>query len=152
MNQYTEVLLYLKELAERFGAKTVTKNLSNETDLQEQNIYPLVNLVIDNGSFTNGQTIVFNLIIEALTIRDINTEVVNDKFFSNDNEVDNHNEMLSILNQMWTLMYRDFESRNIQASENPTFDKFSYEGVNLLDGWALSFTIELPNDTLNLCQ
>lgn len=152
MNQYTEVLNYLKELAFRFGAKTVTKDAPEDIDLESQNIYPLVNISIDGGNFSNGQTLSFNCLIEAFTIRDINKEVVNDKFFSNDNEVDNHNEMLSIINQMWTTMYVDFDKNNIRASENPNYNKITYEKANLLDGWDLAFTIQVPNDTLNLCQ
>lgn len=151
MNQYTEVLFYLKDLAERFGANTVTKDAPSDLDLQKQNIYPLVNISIANGSFTNGQTITFNIILEAITIRDINKEIVNDKFFRNDNEVDNHNDMLGLLNKMWTQMFRDFEENNITASENPSFEKVTLEGKNLLDGWELSFTIEVPNVILNLC-
>ena len=123
MNQYTEVLIYLKQLAELYGANTVTKDAPTGLDLQKQNIYPLVNLSIANGSFSNGQTLTFNVTVEAMTIRDINKEVVNDKFWSNDNEVDNHNEMLAILNKMWVAMYRDFEDNNITASENPSFEK-----------------------------
>jgi hypothetical protein len=48
-------------------------------------------------------------------------------------------------------MYRDFEENNITASESPSFEKISLEGVNMLDGWELSFDVEVPNTTLNLC-
>ena len=152
MNQYTQVLNYLKQLAVESGAKTVTKDAPSDIDLQKQNIYPLVNISIANGGFTNGQTINFNVLIEAFTIRDINKEVVNDKFYGNDNEVDNHNEMLAIINRMWTSMYRDFADNLITASENPAFNKVTLEGLNLLDGWDLTLAIEVPNEDLNLCQ
>jgi hypothetical protein len=152
MNQYTQVLNYLNQLAVEAGANTVTKDAPSDIDLQKENIYPLVNISIANGSFTNGQTINFNVLIEAFTIRDINKEVVNDKFYGNDNEVDNHNEMLAIINRMWTSMYRDFADNLITASENPAFEKVTLEGLNLLDGWELTFAIDVPNTDLNLCQ
>ena len=152
MNQYTQILYYLKESAKLYGANTVTKDAPEDIDLQKQNIYPLVNLSLSGGNFTNGQTIIFNVIVEAITIRDINKEVVNDKFWGNDNEVDNHNDMLALINRMWTSMRRDFEENNITASENPSFEKVVLDGKNLLDGWELSFQIEVPNTTLNLCQ
>lgn len=153
MNQYTQVLYYLKQLAESCGAKTVTKDAPTDLDLQKQNIYPLVNISLaETGEFTNGQTIAFNVLIEAISIRDINKDVVVDKFWSNDNEVDNHNETLSILNRMWTSLYRDFEDNNITASERAPFDKITLEGKNLLDGFSITFQIEVPNTTLNLCQ
>jgi len=152
MNQYTELLNYLKLLALRYGANTVTKDAPDSVDLQKTNIFPLVNISIANGSFSNGSTVSFNVVLEAITNRDANKEVVNDKFWSNDNEVDNHNNTLAILNKMWVAMYRDFEDNNITASEAPTFEKITLEGANLLDGWELSFDVELPNTTLNLCQ
>ena len=152
MNQYTQVLNYLNQLAVEAGANTVTKDAPSDIDLQKENIYPLVNISIANGSFTNGQTINFNVLIEAFTIRDINKEVVNDKFYGNDNEVDNHNEMLAIINRMWTSMYRDFADNLITASENPSFEKVTLDGLNMLDGWELTFAIDVPNTDLNLCQ
>jgi len=152
MNQYTQVLNYLNQLAIEAGANTVTKDAPSDTDLQKENIYPLVNISIANGSFTNGQTINFNVLIEAFTIRDINKEVVNDKFYGNDNEVDNHNEMLAIINRMWTSMYRDFADNLITASENPSFEKVTLDGLNMLDGWELTFAIDVPNTDLNLCS
>ena len=152
MNQYTQVLNYLKQLAVESGANTVTKDAPTDIDLQKQNIYPLVNISIANGGFTNGQTINFNVLIEAFTIRDINKEVVNDKYYGNDNEVDNHNEMLAIINRMWTAMYRDFADNLITASENPSFEKVTLDGLNMLDGWELTFAIDVPNTDLNLCQ
>jgi len=152
MNQYTQVLNYLNQLAIEAGANTVTKDAPSDTDLQKENIYPLVNISIANGSFTNGQTINFNVLIEAFTIRDINKEVVNDKFYGNDNEVDNHNEMLAIINRMWTSMYRDFADNLITSSENPSFEKVTLDGLNMLDGWELTFAIDVPNTDLNLCS
>lgn len=153
MNQYTQILYYLKELAERDGfVNTVKQGEISELDIEKTNIYPLVNIAVTGGGFTNGSTILFNIDLRCLTIRDINKEVVNDKFWKNDNEVDNLNETLAVLNRMWTTMYRDFDENNITASENPTLEPLIYDEKNILDGWVLTFTIEVPNTTLNLCQ
>lgn len=153
MNQYTQILYYLKELAERDGfVNTVKQGEISELDIEKTNIFPLVNIAVTGGGFTNGSTITFNIDLRCLTIRDINKEVVNDKFWKNDNEVDNLNETLAVLNRMWTTMYRDFDENNITASENPSLEPIIYDEKNILDGWVLTFTIEVPNTTLNLCQ
>lgn len=153
MNQYTQILYYLKELAERDGfVNTVKQGEISELDIEKTNIFPLVNIAVTGGGFTNGQTITFNIDLRCLTIRDINKEVVNDKFWKNDNEVDNMNETLAVLNRMWTTMYRDFDENNITSSENPSLEPIIYDEKNILDGWVLTFTIEVPNTTLNLCQ
>lgn len=153
MNQYTQILYYLKELAERdCFVNTVKQGEISELDIEKTNIFPLVNIAVTGGGFTNGSTITFNIDLRCLTIRDINKEVVNDKFWKNDNEVDNLNETLAVLNRMWTTMYRDFDENNITASENPSLEPIIYDEKNILDGWVLTFTIEVPNTTLNLCQ
>lgn len=153
MNQYTQILYYLKELAERDGfVNTVKQGEISELDIEKTNIFPLVNIAVTGGGFTNGSTITFNIDLRCLSIRDINKEVVNDKFWKNDNEVDNLNETLAVLNRMWTTMYRDFDENNITASENPSLEPIIYDEKNILDGWVLTFTIEVPNTTLDLCQ
>lgn len=153
MNQYSELLYYIKQLLESDDmVHTVTKGQMPEKDLEKFNIYPLCHIDISGGSFSNGQTVSFDVDIACMDIRDINNEIDDDKFWSNDNEVDNHNATLAILNRLWTSMYRDFSDKNITASENPTLNKITFEDSNLLDGWMISFQVELPNNTLNLCQ
>jgi hypothetical protein len=153
LNQYSELLYFLKGLCEDHPlVNTVTKGKAENVDLNKTNIFPLVHITIEEARFTNGSTIIFPVTLEALAVRDINKEIVDDKFWGNDNEVDNHNETLSILNDVWTRMYRDFSERNITASENPTLTKIEFERSNILDGWGMTFDVELPNITLSLCQ
>lgn len=150
MNQYTEVLYYIKSLGESdVFVNTITKG--QEIDLNKGNIFPLLNIDINTGSFTNGQTIIFNIELSCLDIRDINKEIVDDKFWSNDNEVDNHNSTLATLNRLWLIMKRDFNENNITASENPPLQKITFSDKNLLDGWSLTFDLEIPNTTISLC-
>lgn len=153
MNQYTELLYYIKQLAEAdVLVNTVARGPMDSIDLEKQNLYPLVHLDITAGAFSNGQTVLFDVEIACLDIRDINKEIIEaDKFWPNDNEVDNHNATHAILNGIWSKMFRDFEANNITASEDPTLEKITFGEGNLLDGWLLSFTVEMPNDTINLC-
>lgn len=153
MNQYTELLYYIKSLAEAdVLVNTVSKGDFEELDLDKANIFPLVHINITEASFTNGSTVNFGVQIGAFDIRNINKEVVNDKFWGNDNEVDNHNTTLAVLNKMWLKMYTDFEKNNITASENPTLSIETFTRGNLLDGWIMTFTVEVPNTTISLCE
>ena len=153
MNHYTQLIRYIKQLAEADTlVSTVTKGDFTKLDLELQNIYPLVHINIFDSGFTNGTTVTFGVQVGCFDIRDINKEVITDKFWEQDNEVDNHNETHAILNRMWLKMYTDFEENNITASENPTLDKVEGEYSNILDGWILNFTIEMPNDVINLCN
>lgn len=151
MNQLTQLYLYLKQLAEADDlVNSVMKTV--DIDLKKEVIYPLVNINIVSGSFTNGSTVQFNIELACFNQRDINKEINTDDFWGQDNEVDNHNLCVAVLNHMWLNMYTDFEQNNITSSENPTFELGSFEGAKLVDGARLTFTVEVPNTELSLCQ
>ena len=154
LNHYTELLYYIKGLLDSdVNVNTVTQGDFDKVDLNKTNIFPLVHVYIGDASFSNGQTVSFDVSIGAMSQRDTNKEVNTDKFFNNDNEVDNYNEMLAVLNRLWTKMYSDFEDVGIVASENPRLAKRSQgEDKNSLEGWQLEFQVIMPNSTLHLCQ
>ena len=156
MNQYTELLYYIKQLAEEDSfVNTVTQGEFDRLDLDKGNIFPLVHIQINSGTLTNGQVIRFNIQVGCFAVRhqynDVDNQTGIDKFWLQDNEVDNMNTTLAVLNRMWLKMYKDFEDNNIVASENPTLDPQYFTRTNLLDGWILTFDVEVPNTTLNLC-
>ena len=151
MNQLTQLYLYLKQLAEADDlVNSVMKTV--DIDLKKEVMFPLVNINIVSGSFTNGSTVQFNIELACFNQRDINKEINTDDFWGQDNEVDNHNLCVAVLNRMWLKMYTDFEQNNITSSDNPTFELGSFEGAKLVDGARLTFTVEVPNTELSLCQ
>lgn len=153
MNQYTELLYYIKTLADADDfVNTITQGDWDELDLDKGNIFPLVHVQVTNASFGNGQTITFNVQIGAFDIRDINSEVRTDKYWQHDNEVDNLNETLAVLNRMWKMMYKNFAENNIVASESPTLEPVTEYGKNLLDGWIMDFEVLLPDTTISICS
>ena len=149
MNQLTELYRYIKELAE---ADSQVNKVTKKQDLAKETIFPLVNVIIESGGFTNGSTVNFNVELSCFDIRNISKEIQTDDFWGNDNEVDNHNLAIAVLNRLWNKMYIDFEENNITASENPTFELGSFEAPKLLDGARLTFSVEVPNTIINLCQ
>jgi flagellar basal body P-ring protein FlgI len=153
MNHYTQLLYYIKQLAESDSlVNHVTQGNISEVDVDKMIVPTLANVTVTGGSFTNGSTVNLDVEIACLAQRDINKEVRTDDFWLQDNEVDNMNETLAILNRLWLTMYKDFEKNNITASENPTLSPIIYGTAKILDGWVLTFTVEMPNTTINLCQ
>jgi len=153
MNQYTELLYYIKSLGEADTfVNTITQGEFDKVDLDKANIFPLLHASVTGASFTNGSTVVFNVQIGCLNQRETNKNINTDKFWDNDNEVDNMNETLAVLNRIWVTMYRNFQDKNIIASENPSLEPMFEDRTNLLDGWILTFDVEIPNTTLNLCD
>ena len=46
----------------------------------------------------------------------------------------------------------DFTENNITASDNPTFRQIQHQRLNVVDGWELSFQVEMPMDGAGLCD
>lgn len=151
MNGYSELLRYIKSIGEPL-VNTITQGNIDDMDLNKKNIFPLLHVDVGNASFPSESVIQFEVQLACFDIRDINKEVNTDKYFGNDNEVDNHNETLAILNRIWLLMKNDFEENDITASENPSLQQSSGTERNLLDGWVMSFQVQVPNTEINLCQ
>lgn len=152
MNHYTQTLTYLKTLAEQDDfVNTVTQGDMSDVDLNKMNIFNLVHIDILSSGFTTGQTITFDMEVLCAQVRDSNKQDATDKFWNQDNEVDNLNETLAVLNRMWFKMLQDFEDNNIRVEESASLEQVTEWNTNLLDGWLMTFTIELPNDTISLC-
>ena len=83
----------------------------------------------------------------TMTQKEVNT----DKFYGNDNEIDNHNATMSVLNNIWVKMHRDFARNNITSSDNPSLEQITFSDKNLLDGWSISFSVEMPTNGVDLC-
>jgi len=153
LNHYSELLEYFKTLGEADPfINTITQGDFDRLDLDKGNLMPLLHINILGGSFTNGQTVVLDVEIAALQQRDTNNEERTDKFFQQDNEIDNMNEMLAVLNRIWTTAFRDFTDRNFRASEDPTLEIVDHRTTtNSIEGWNLSFSLIMPNTTISLC-
>lgn len=153
MNQYSELIKYIRQIAEQNSfVNTVAHGEIKDAFLDKGEIYPLLHIAVDSGNFTNGSTIVLSINLTCVQQRDNNKEIVNDRFYKNDNEIDNFNETLSVLNRIWTIMHKDLCDKNIIASENPSIEKIEDAYTDRLDGWQLSFDVEIPNTTLNICN
>ena len=153
MNHYSQVLEYLKGLAEQDSfVNTVTQSDMADIDLYKANIFNLLHIDVLTANFTNGQTIKFDVEVFSGQLRDSNKQDDGSKFWNQDNEIDNLNESLAVLNRIWFKLLIDFEDNNIRVDESAVLSQRTEWGINLIDGWLMTFSIELPNTTINLCQ
>lgn len=152
MNNYTVLFYYIKGLLEQDDlVNTITQGNFQEIDIEKANIFPMVHMDIISANFVTGGVISFNMQIAFLNQRDKVNEIKTDKFWQQDNEVDNFNTTLAIANRLWLKLYRDLENNNITAELNAPLTKIDFEYTNTLDGWLLDFTVETPNTTISLC-
>ena len=150
MIAYSQLLRYIKSLAQS-EEYINTSTMGEELDLNKSNIFPLFNVDVTGASFTSNRTVTFDVSMSALDVRSINKENNTDKFYGNDNEIDNHNATISVLNNIWVKMHRDFDKNNITASDNPRLEMITFSDKNLLDGWSINFTVEMPTSGVDLC-
>lgn len=152
LNHYTELLEFIKSTAmEDTLVNVVTQGEFSTIDFDKMTIRPFVHINITGATFSNGSTVNMSVQIGAFNERIENKNINNDKFWRNDNEVDNMNTTLSILNRMWTKMYLGFEQADIRASESPSIEPSVDNGLKI-DGWIITFDLEMPNTSLNLCN
>ena len=152
MNTYSELLRYLLFLSQEDAfVNTTTQGDFSDVDIDKKNIFPLLHISIGNASFPSHSVVRYDVQIGCFDIRDINKEVNTDKFWKQDNEVDNLNETLATINRLWLKMSKDFEENNITASETPTCEIQTLVKMNTLDGWIITFQVDMPNTTLSLC-
>lgn len=153
MNQYTTLFYHIKSLLEAdVLVNTITQGDFQNIDLDKANVFPLVHLDIITANFVSEAVISFNVNIAFLNQRDTVNEIRTDKFWRQDNEVDNYNEMLAVANRLWLQLYRDLNKDNITAELNVPLTKIDYEYTNTLDGWLLDFDVQIPNTTINICS
>jgi hypothetical protein len=153
MNIYSQLLNYFKALgdADTF-VNTITQGDFDKIDLDKGQLHPLLHIQINNGSFPSESVVVFNVQIGCFDNRDINKEIVEDRFWKQDNEVDNLNETMAVLNRLYFKMLQDFTDENISVTQTATLEQVTEWNQNLIDGWLMTFTIELPNSTISLCS
>lgn len=152
MNHYSELLYYIKGLAEQDPfINHITQGEFSETDVDKMVLPIVLNIEINSGTLPDN-IVTFDVELACLSQRDIVKEVRTDDFAKQDNEIDNFNETHAVLNRIFNKMRLDFEKSNITATENPSINKITFGTSKLLDGWLLTFTVEMPNTTINLCQ
>ena len=150
MNAYSTLLRYIKQLADSEDF-IKTSTMGSDIDLNKGNIFPIFNVDITDATFTSNATVSFDVSLSCLAARDINKEDNQDKFYSNDNEIDNYNLTLSVLNTLWVKMHRDFIDNDITASDSPSLEQVTFSDNNLLDGWQMTMQVEMPIEEVKLC-
>ena len=152
MNQYSELLLYLKQLLESDPlVNTVTKGNISDLDLNKMNISHLAHILVTNPNFNNSQSITFNVELTVVGVVDINNKFLEDKFWNNDNTVDVLNETLAIINRAYYKLLTDFEDKGYRAVQNASATEVESTANNMI-GWTLPFEVEVPNNKISLCQ
>ena len=156
MNTYYELIKSIKETFESDDrVSTVVTGGATDIDIYKKNIYPLVHVnVIDSPFIGNESTAVvrYNVEVTVVDIRDINkNEIVNDKFWLNDDRHDNWNETRSILKEAENKLVKNINGSDITIEEASVATLLSFAKENTLDGWQQTWVMDVPDTYTKSC-
>ena len=148
---YNVIQLVKDRLTANDLVHTVIFALQQATDLQKKNIYPLCYVNPIQAPYTNGQTVIFELEIGALTQRDLRKQETKTKFEGNDNCLDNLNTTFFILNDLVTYLKLQNNEFDIELTGVSAATPLLMTGHNTLDGWSIRITLEIANGNIDVC-
>ena len=139
-NGYYTILDAIKTALTSKGFKVVTYGPAIEIDLDRQTIYPYAHIVPSTASM-DASTTTFDFEVIGCDLVDFSKAEVTNDFLGNTNLQDVHQDILARLQAAVKLMDygQDYSLSNI------TLDAFQERFKNVLAGWTLSFSIEIPN-------
>ena len=130
--------------------KTVTIGDVTEVDLGKQTIFPLAHFIV-NSVVSTQQTLVYNITVLVMDIKDTSKYKEVDKFRKNTDEQDILNTQLGVLNLLiQKLRFGDLATQGYKLTNDPSCEPFVDRFENNLAGWNADLNIEIPNDQ-NIC-
>lgn len=126
--------------------KTVTIGDISNIDLSKQTIFPLAHFIVNNV-VSNEQTLVYNISVMVMDIKDVSKSNQDDLFRKNTNEQDILNTQLSVLNTLiQKLRFGDLHTSGYRLINDPVCEPFMDRFENNLGGWSAELNIEVKND------
>ena len=153
MTSFYDVIKSIKTyLQGNNSVSTVTFGDLLEVDLNKQTIFPLSHLTVRDVSFSD-HTMTFTVNVMALDIVEETKE--NDKeqiepFYGNNNKQDVLNTQLMVLNGLQSSLRRGgLFQQDFIVDNNLTASLVEERFENLLVGWEMDVTVEVPNNSIS---
>jgi hypothetical protein len=124
-----------------------------DVDLSRQAIYPLVHVTISNITFSEA-VMSINLNVAAMDVVDEDKDDKQDKtdpHLGLDNKQDILNTQLTVVNGLQSSLRRgELYEDAYQLNQDVSAKLFQDRYENLLTGWTLNMTIQIPNNDMGL--
>jgi len=145
MNEIYQINDWLiKEFQKNVLVNTISTLPTLQIDTQIANIYPLVNLDLQNTDITASQ-ILANYRITIVQQRDTRTDVTDNKLLTNSNYIDNVSETHSIAHMLLNRLLRGYNDLSIEISSQSTLRQLKNWSRNSLDGVQFELELAIPN-------
>ena len=154
MKEYYNLIDAMKGYLEgNNNVSTVTQGDMRQIDLNKSTIFPLSNIDVVNATFSQ-HVITFEIQVFCIDTVDVTKENAHDQlqpFYGADNIQDVYNTQLTVLNGLQSSLRRgglndcDYVLPEI---EDVTANQIRHWNDNLLAGWEMTFSIDVPNDQI----
>ena len=148
---YFDIIDKLKQHYENDSiVNLVTQGDIFDVDINKQNIFPLVHIIVNQATFEEN-VIRYSISILAMDIVDITKDETVSKFDGNDNELYVLNTMLAVQNRCYELLRRGtLYTDQFQVDGTPVCEPFTERFENKLAGFTMTCDILIPND-MTIC-
>ena len=136
------------------SVNTVTFGEIFKVDLSKQTIFPLAHVNVQDVTFSD-HIMTFNIQVICMDIvnenKDDKLAAASSPYRGLDNKHDVFNTQLTVINGLQSSLRRGdlFEDR-YQLVSDASANQFEDRFENLLAGWSMNLTIEVPNDDMQL--
>ncbi|MDQ8014744.1 MAG: hypothetical protein REI96_20010 [Flavobacterium nitrogenifigens] len=145
MNEIYQINDWLvKEFQKNELVNTISTLPTLQIDTQIANIYPLVNLDLQDTDITESQ-ILANYRITIVQQRDTRTDITDNKLLTNSNYIDNVSETHSIAHKLLNKLLRGYNDLNIEIQSQSTLRQLKNWSRNSLDGVQFDLELAIPN-------
>ena len=152
MNSFYKVTQKIKDVfLANPDVHTIIFGRTSERDLYKKNIYPLVHINPLSSNFNTSSVNSFTFEVAVLDQRDLSRRTEEDKYESNDNEIDNLNITHSIINRFITEFRLQNNLDEIEITNVSDATTLLMSGHHLLDGFLVNITFIIPNTIIDIC-
>jgi len=134
----------IKEFQKNILVNTISTLPTLQLDVNQQNIYPLVNLDLQDTDITES-TVSANYKITIVQQRDVKPQLTDNKLLVDTNYIDNVSETHSIAHKLLNKLLRDHNDNNIELTSQSTLRQLKNWSRNSLDGVQFDIELTIPN-------
>ena len=155
-NTYYELIKTVKDIFEQDDDvnSVICENEPSQIDNYKMSVYPLVHIRVVSSPFIGNDTTAltrYNMEVTVVNLRDVNKEIINDKFWLNDNRHDNWNLTMSILKTAQNKLVKDTEDKNITLVTANDAEMLEWAIGNGADGWQQTWVLDVPDTITSVC-
>lgn len=134
----------INELQKNILVNTISTLPTSQIDTNISNIYPLINLDLQETDITESQ-ISANYKITIVQQRDSKNQTTDLKLLTDSNYIDNVSETHNIAHKLINKLLRDNNDLNIEITAQSTLRQLKNWGRNSLDGVQFDLELSIPN-------